>query len=221
MNAELPLGREFFFRPIRLLIILSYISVSGCSSIGDCSGFLDKTLNSIGLQRSPTQTSLLDGVAHAELKMPSPPNRKIILRMHAGSTLNTDANGRSLSVITKIYKLRNRESFENAPYRDFLAPDKSSSFASDIVEVHEVVLTPGKAYEVIESVNQSAPYFAVVALFRNPAENRWRFVFETNSASKSGITLGFHACALSISTGQALGASSELLRVAGVRCSVS
>lgn len=147
-------------------------------------------------------------------------SRKVTLRLHAGTVLNTDAEGRSLSIVARIYKLKDKANFESAPYTDFmeLKPSKIPEFASDIVEVREVVLTPGKQYDVIETVGADAPYIAVVALFRAPAAQRWRFVFDTRSAASSGVTMGVHGCALSVSTGQPLGVAPELTRVAGVTC---
>jgi type VI secretion system protein VasD len=59
---------------------------------------------------------------------------------------------------------------------------------------------------------------AVVAMFRSPASARWRFVFETNAAAITGITLGVHACALSVAQGEPVSATPESLRLAGVRC---
>ena len=80
------------------------------------------------------------------------------------------------------------------------------------------MLTPGKQYDVVETVGVDAPYFAVVALFRAPAPQRWRFVFDAKSAATSGVTMGVHACALSVSAGNALDVAPEMLRVAGVQC---
>jgi type VI secretion system protein VasD len=149
--------------------------------------------------------------------IPGPP-RKIVLRLQAGSVLNLDGNGRSLSLIVKLYKLRNADAFENQPYEGFLGSGPSPAWAADVAEAREVVLTPGKQYEVVEPVDRDIPYLGIVALFRAPAERRWRFVFDADAAARSGLTLGAHACALSVSTGAPLQAAPELFRVAGVRC---
>ncbi len=181
---------------------------------------LDRGLQAVGLQRPQPQMPTLDGVSDAIPKNALTLSRKITLRLHAGDVLNTDANGRSLSVVARIYKLKDKTSFEAAPYADFqeLKPAKAPEFASDVVEVKEIVLTPGKQYDVLETVGVDAPYFAVVALFRAPAQQRWRFVFDSKAAAGSGVTLGAHACALSVAAGQALDVAPEMLRVAGVRC---
>ncbi len=184
---------------------------------------LDQTMQAVGLQRPQPQMPTQDGMLDALPKSAPALNRKITLRLHAGDVLNTDTGGRSLSVVARIYKLRDKSAFEEAPYADFqeLKSAKAPDFAGDIVAVREVVLTPGKQYDVIETVGNEAPYFAVVALFRAPSPQRWRFVFDSKAASASGVTLGVHACALSVSAGQALDVAPETLRVAGVNCPAS
>ena len=87
-----------------------------------------------------------------------------------------------------------------------------------MVESREVVLTPGQHYEVVETLTPNVNHLAVVALFRAPDAQRWRFVFDAKAAAKSGITMGAHACALSVSIGEPLGASPDALRLAGVQC---
>lgn len=201
-------------------IVPCLITLGACSSTSGGSGVVDQTLQTVGLQKFQPPTPSLAEAADAIPRNLPATARKVTLRLHAGDVLNTDANGRSLSVVARVYKLRDRAAFETAPYADFeeLKSSKAQGFAADIVAVKEVVLTPGKQYDVVETVGADAPYFAVVALFRAPAPQRWRFVFDSRSASVSGVTLGVHACALSVSAGEALGAAPELLRVAGVNC---
>lgn len=204
----------------RSTVALCLAGVAGCSSTSNGSGVLDQTLQAIGLQKPQPEMPTLDGVSDSIPRSMPSMARKITLRLHAGQILNIDGNGRSLSVVTRIYKLRDKTAFAAAPYGDFqdLKPAKAPEFAADIVAVKEIVLTPGKQYDVIETVGGDAPYFAVVALFRAPSPHRWRFVFESKAASATGVTLGVHACALSVSAGQALDVAPETLRVAGVSC---
>jgi type VI secretion system protein VasD len=185
---------------------------------------LDRTLQAVGLQAPPPPTppslpAAMDGAGAVAARVQNLPS-KVTLRLHAGDVLNVDASGVSVSVVARIYKLRGKEAFERASYDMFAAPDasKSSDFARDVIDVRDVVLTPGQRYEVIESVGSDAPYFAVVALFRAPAQSRWRFVFDTKAAAATGITMGVHGCALSVAAGTPLDTAPELLRVAGVRC---
>jgi len=196
------------------------LMLSGCASTGpspsgaEAAGLIDKTLQAVGLQK-PAAVDELGKLP------PLPLHTSVTLRVHAGEVLNTDSAGRSLALVARIYKLRNSETFLQTPYESFQVDpigNKELPFAKDVVEMREVVLTPGQKLEGIEKLGPGVRALAVVALFRAPAEGRWRFVFDSKAAAGSGVTLGAHACALSVAQGQPLETAPELLRVAGVRC---
>jgi type VI secretion system protein VasD len=194
---------------------LVMLCASGCATQGE--GPLDKALNWMGL-RQP------DAVQQARSAQAMAANtarpRQVDLRLHAGQVLNTDNTGRSLAVVARVYKLRSATGFLQLPHDSFLQerPDADSPLAKDVVGVQEWVLTPGQQLESIVNLSPEVSHLAVVALFRSPAPQRWRFVFESVAASASGVTLGLHGCAISVGTGEALNAPVELRRVAGVHC---
>lgn len=183
--------------------------LAGCAS----GGVLDKGLELVGFKKPEIPPELESAAQKIELQ------RKVTLRIHAGQLLNTDTVGRPLSLVTRIYKLRSLSQFNQATYAMFTASGSDKPvFFEDVVSVEEVVLTPGQKYEVIETMPSSATHLAVVALFRVPDSQRWRFVFETRAAAKTGLTLGAHACALSVSQGEPIGVQADTLRLAGVQC---
>lgn len=173
-------------------------------------------LQVVGLQRVSLQNQ--NPVDLTQVKPPS--LLRIVIRLHAGELLNTDANGKSLPVVAKIYEMKDKVAFMQVSGAVFEGDRKNlpSALAEDVLAVREVVLTPGRPYEITETVPEGTRYLGVVALFRAPAEGRWRHVFEARAAADSGLTLGVHACALSVASGQALDVAPELTRLAGVRC---
>jgi type VI secretion system protein VasD len=180
-------------------------------------GILDKVLDLAGLQTKPAMPQMPEGMP----AMPGKAARKVTLRIHAGSVLNTDTAGRSLSLVAKLYKLKAPEAFLQAPYLTFSNPPDAggrSGLAEGVVEVREIVLTPGQKYEVVETLPIDVNYIAVVGLFRAPDDRRWRFAFDVKDVAKTGITMGAHGCAWSVSEGQPVNAPPEALRLAGVRC---
>lgn len=183
--------------------------LAGCAS----GGMLDKGMELVGLKKPELPAGLETELQKIELQ------RKVTLRIHAGQLLNTDTAGRPLSLVARVYKLRSTSLFNQATYAMFTAPgiDKAT-FAEDVISVQEIVLTPGQKYEVVETLPTSTSHIAVVALFRAPDSQRWRFVFDTRAAAKSGITLGAHACALSVAQGEPVGVQADALRLAGVQC---
>jgi type VI secretion system protein VasD len=181
----------------------------GCAS----GGMLDKGMELVGLKKPELPAGLETELQKIELQ------RKVTLRIHAGQLLNTDTAGRPLSLVARVYKLRSTSQFNQATYAMFTAAgNDKSSFADDVISIQEIVLTPGQKYEVVETLPTSTSHLAVVALFRAPDSQRWRFVFDTRAAAKTGITLGAHACAMSVSQGEPVGVQADTLRLAGVQC---
>lgn len=140
--------------------------------------------------------------------------RKVDIRLHAAASLNTDVSGHSLALVARIYKLRQSAAFQQMPYASFLNDHaEREALGSDLVEVREVMLVPGQHFEVQEKIPREAGFIGVVALFRSPADQRWRLAFSASDAEKSGITIGAHACALSLGSGAGpVGASQAALQ---------
>lgn len=180
--------------------------LGGCASSGTST--VDKTLEVLGLRKPDPAT----------VELP-PTDRKVTLRVHAGEQLNTGPDERSLSVVVRIYKLKDSAAFLAAPlsaFKDNRMEEKA--FGNDIAEVREVVLRPGQKHEVVETLPLTIPYLGVTAQFRAPAEGRWRFAFDTKRAAATGITLGVHGCAMSVAAGEPVDTPPERLRLAGVQC---
>jgi type VI secretion system protein VasD len=188
--------------------------IAGCGSTSS-GGTLDSALGMVGLQRPAVAVS--EGAA----KRPDQSSSRVTVRLHAGEVLNTTPDGRSLSIVARLYKLRDRTAFDQASYEMLQEARTSASQAEwmrDVVETKEIILTPGQKFEAVETIPPEAAYVAVVAAFRAPAPQRWRFTFETKQAAQTGLTLGVHACALSVAAGQPVGVAMETTRLAGVRC---
>lgn len=195
------------------LVIALAAGLSGCAS-SSSGGLLDKTLSLVGLGKPEVPAEVAEAAAAAK-----PKNNQVSLRIHAGEQLNTDPQKRSLSVVVRIYKLRSASAFLAAPYKAFGTADgEKAAFGNDLLDVRELVLTPGQRHEVVETLSTETSHLAVAALFRAPADGRWRFAFRAKDSVQSGVTLGVHGCALSVAAGSAEDAAPETLRLAGVNC---
>lgn len=189
------------------LFVGAFCGLSGCASSQGGTA-LDKPLEWLGLKKPDAPP--------AELP---PTDRKVPLRIHAGDRLNIDPSARSLSIVMRIYRLKDPVAFLAAPRDAFKdAAAEKLAFGNDLAEVREVVLTPGQKYEVVETLPLGVSHLGVVAQFRAPADGRWRFAFSSKGSEKSGITLGVHGCAMSVAAGEVIDAAPETLRLAGVQC---
>lgn len=152
---------------------------TGCSSPGDIKQAFGKTLQVVGLGNAAAQ------------------GRVIPLRLYAGDNLNAGDGDRALSLVVRVYQLRNLERFEEAPFDVFLDQQRERDvLGDDLIGVTEILLAPGQRHEVLERLPAEGEHVGVVALFRAPAQTRWRFAFDADKAADDGITVGLHACAM-------------------------
>lgn len=152
----------------------------------------------------------------ADLPDAHKPPREVPLRLHAARQLNVDARGQPLALAVRLYKLRQKDAFESAPYAAFLDPrHERDSLGADLVEVREIMLVPGQRYEVTEKVAREAGHVGIVALFHTPAGGRWRTSVSAAEAERHGLNVGLHACSMSIG---GAGADRTAGTLASVRC---
>lgn len=172
-------------------------------------------LQAVGMRKPP------------ELPESQKPPRDVPVRMHAATRLNLNERGQPLALAVRLYKLRQKDAFEGAPYAVFLDPQQERErLGADLVDVREIMLVPGQRYEVIEKVAREAGHVGIIALFHNPAAGRWRTTVSSANAERDGLNIGLHACALSVAGGVAAGVTGSVkaygidpaTALASVRC---
>jgi type VI secretion system protein VasD len=179
------------------------------SFIDTLGSYKDKALEAVGLKKPE-----LPEVPDVQL-----PDRKVLWRLHASDSLNVAPGGAPVALLTRIYKLRSPNAFLQAPYEVFGDPSKEKAqLGDDMVETREVQMIPGQHDEVLDKVAREARYVGIVALFRNPSPQRWRYAFRSESAEKTGLSIGLHACAMSVQVGEPIGQPLSVARSAAVSC---
>ena len=125
--------------------------------------------------------------------------RTVAIKLVAGNKLNIDARGQSLALVTRVYKLRQRAAFDQAPFDTFLTAQKEQQvLGADLLEVKEIMLIPGQRVELAEKVSREAGFVGVVALYHTASPQRWRVSMPAAEAEKTGLTVAANACALSV-----------------------
>jgi type VI secretion system protein VasD len=191
---------------------LAQAQSSSQSEPGFFSNMADKLLTATGF-KNPEPPELPD--------MPDSalPDRRILWRVFASSSLNVSESGQSLGLLTRIYKLKSADAFLQAPYDTFGDASKEKVlFGDELVAVREVQLVPGQRYESIEKTSRDIRFIGIVALFRSPAAGKWRYAFGAVQAEKSGLVLGAYACAMSVQVGEPIGTLSSSTRSAAAPC---
>lgn len=92
------------------------------------------------------------------------------LDIRAREALNLNASEVALSIVVRIYQLKDRKTFDSTDY--------PSLFKSDLVAEKDIRLQPGGAVMVDMPMEESAQYVAVAGMFMSPDQvsNTWRVV---------------------------------------------
>ncbi|MEY2890823.1 MAG: type secretion system lipoprotein TssJ [Pseudomonadota bacterium] len=209
--------------PRKLSALLCTVAVAlsmltGCetaSKLGEGFGNMgDKALETIGFKK-PEPPPL------PEVPEAAKPARALKVTVMASDSLNVDASGRSLSLVVRVFKLRGTTAFLAAPAGIFGHPAKEKEVLGDeLIDSREVVLIAGQQQQLAERWAREATHVGVVALFRNPSANRWRYAFDMDriGIADTKVVLGAHACSLSVAAGSPVGVSPAALKLAPRTC---
>lgn len=177
--------------PVTIGALLMTLLLAGCSSPA-------LTIANIALEAS--------GLKKPELPESQKPPRKVSMSIAAGKNLNADSRNRPLAVVVRIYKLKETTGFYQSSFDAFVTPGRDKTqLGDDLVESREITLIPDQQYTWTESVPRTANAVGVVVLFHSPDAQRWRFAFNAADAEKTGIVMGAHACALTVTQGAVVG----------------
>jgi type VI secretion system protein VasD len=119
--------------------------------------------------------------------------------LNAGPNLNPDTRGQALSVVVRIYQLKDKGRLELADYNAVWKNEKEA-LADDLVRRQERVVQPGTQENIEVTADPQAAYIGVVALFRNPAGDSWRQIIPLSGKTQA-ITLSLSEQNLEISSG--------------------
>lgn len=152
---------------------------------------------------------------------PSKISRDMSVRIYTGDQLNLSSSGKPLSLVAKIYVLRANEKFKGMTYPQITSGEQEKeALGEELISVREIVLLPGKSYDITLKVPGDATAIGVVGMFRTPYQARWKLAFDNKLSFDNGITIGAHACAFSASKGALIAdISPETVRsLVGVQC---
>ena len=91
----------------------------------------------------------------------------------ATATLNPDLKGDPLPVVVRVYQLTDKGAFESATFSQLWKSDQAV-LGKTLLTRNEVIVNPGSKSKVELDRNDKTRYVGVVAIFRNPVEQKWR-----------------------------------------------
>lgn len=172
-----------------LTMVFMVLALAGCQSggvAGAAGKVADAALGVIGLKRAEQ----------------APQSRVVTIKLNASLQLNADANGRGLSVIAKLYKLKDANNFLHASQETFQhASREKEALGSDLVESKEILLIPGQRYAVSEKLGPEVGYIGLVVLYREPDPKHWRLALAQSEIASEGLVINLRSCALKLESG--------------------
>lgn len=179
MNA-----RVLFLTPAAILAVS--VLVSGCAS--SAAGIATNiVLTAMGVKNDPAST----------------PPKNVSLQVYAADSLNADSDGKGLSAVMRIYKLKDATAFNQASIQSLADTERARQFlGADLIEVKEHLLLPGQRYQFQEKVDAKNGFLAIAIQFRNPHPQRWKLAMSnTDIKENTPIVIGAHACAINVTSG--------------------
>ena len=121
------------------------------------------------------------------------------IRGEADPIINRDNSGKSLSVVVRVYQLKDATEFSKLTF-DNLASGRPESelLGADLLEKNEVILVPGSKYLGTDKINADAKHIGLVAFFRQPDQHYWRYLVDADKVRSDGLTFKAQDCYLLI-----------------------
>ncbi|HYK89258.1 MAG TPA: type VI secretion system lipoprotein TssJ, partial [Acidobacteriota bacterium] len=92
---------------------------------------------------------------------------RVDIALAATPNINPDPSGQPLSVVVRIYQLKDKGRLESADYPSIWKSDRET-LSDDFLDRQERVVQPGTQEMLEIKTNPAAAYLGIVALFRNP-----------------------------------------------------
>jgi type VI secretion system protein VasD len=113
--------------------------------------------------------------------------------------LNPDDLGRPLSMVVRLYELRQREAFEKLTLHDLAnVADETRLLGQDLIGRHEFILTPGTKRTIEWTPQAETTHMAWVGFYRNPKAQPWRQIVSVQQLDPKPMQLWVGACGLSL-----------------------
>ena len=121
------------------------------------------------------------------------------VRGQADPVLNRDVSGKSLSVVVRLYQLKQSTEFSKLAF-DSLASGRPETelLGTELIEKSEVVVLPGTQHVSTEKLSEDANYLGVVAFFRQPEPHYWRYLIPANQVRSKGVTFRLQDCYITL-----------------------
>lgn len=110
------------------------------------------------------------------------------IRTAGDPVINRDESGSPLSVVVRVYQLKDRKEFSKLSF-EALSSGRSDEelLGGELIERSEVVVVPGGQSFAAAALTPETNYVGVVGLFRQPDLNNWRYLIKADSIRSNSV----------------------------------
>jgi type VI secretion system protein VasD len=121
------------------------------------------------------------------------------IRGNADPVINRDIMGNPLSVVVRLYQLKQSKEFNQLTF-DLVSSNRSDAelFGDSLLKRSEIVLVPGTSHSSTETLLADTKYLGVVAFFRRPDAHYWRFLIDADQIRKKGLSFRVRDCYITL-----------------------
>lgn len=129
----------------------------------------------------------------------------------ADTLLNRDVSARPLSVVLDVYQLKDRQAFSRLTFDELVSgKTETDLFGEELIQKTEIVILPGGKQSLATSLLPETKYLGIVAVYRMPAEQQWRYLIPAEQIRKTSfwnflgsgddktITVRLHDCYMTV-----------------------
>ena len=125
------------------------------------------------------------------------------VRGQADPVLNRDVSGKSLSVVVRLYQLKQSTEFSKLAFESLATGrPESELLGAELIDKTEVVVLPGTQHISTEKLSENANYLGVVAFFRQPEPHFWRYLIPASQVRSKGVTFRLQDCYITLIDGK-------------------
>ena len=134
------------------------------------------------------------------------------VRGQADPVLNRDVSGKSLSVVVRLYQLKQATEFSKLAFESLATGrPEAELLGAELIDKSEVVVLPGTQHISTGMLSENANYLGVVAFFRQPEPHFWRYLIPASQIRSKGVTFRLQDCYITLVDGKPEAIPGQLL----------
>jgi type VI secretion system protein VasD len=139
--------------------------------------------------------TLLNACASAPEPAPAPKPYEI--RADADAVINRDIAGKPLSVVVRLYQLKQEKEFDLLTF-DLATSTRTDAelFGDSLIKRSEILMVPGTTHISTQMLLPETKYLGVVAFFRRPDPHYWRYLIDADQIRNKGLSFEALDCHL-------------------------